>query len=153
MISKTVLVLAEAFGEGLNAERVAAALARGLETDGRLECDLCPLHAPPESWPTEAAGRASVASVVLDEHDFDARMRAARALVIARARLDDRTLPGGVAFEAATRARQGGVPAYAVTAHDQLDPFEARILDLQVVLEATSSRALIAAGRKLAAIV
>jgi hypothetical protein len=80
-------------------------------------------------------------------------MRAARAVVIARERLDDRTLAGSVAFEAATRARQGGVPAYAVTAHDELDPFEARIVDLQVVLQAADTRALSAAGKKLAALV
>lgn len=138
MISKTVLVLAEAFVEGLGAERVATALARGLEAESRLSCDLCPLERSGES---------------LDGHDFDRRMRAARALVIAWPNLNDSTLPGSVAFEAATRARQGGVPAYAVTAHDELDPFEARIVDLQVVLEAGSSRALSAVGRKLAALV
>jgi hypothetical protein len=162
VISKTVLVLAEAFGEGLSAERVAAALARGLEADGRLDCDLCSLEATPESQPAGPAGRASAASAALDEHSFDARMRVARALVIVCERLDDHTLPadrrsrrssiGSIAFEAATRARQGGVPTYAVTAHDELDPFEARIVDLQVVLEAGDARALSAAGRKLAAL-
>jgi hypothetical protein len=42
------------------------------------------------------------------------------------------------------------VPAYAVTGRDELDRFEARILDLQVILEASTARALSAAGRKLA---
>jgi hypothetical protein len=170
VISKTVLVLAEAFDEGLDAEHVAAALARGLEACGRLDCDLCTLETTPESQPAGPAGRASAASAALDEHSFDARMRVARALVIVREHLDDRTLLadrrsrrvprmgyrssiGSVAFEAATRARQSGVPAYAVTAHDDLDPFEARIVDLQVVLEAGNARALRAAGRKLAALV
>lgn len=145
MISKTVLVLAEPFGEGLDGEHVASALARGLRTGGQLACDCCGLQESPETRSRTAA--------LLDECDFDRRMRAARAVVIARARLDDRTLAGSVAFEAATRARQGGVPAYAVTAHDELDPFEARIVDLQVVLQAGSSRALSAAGRRLAALV
>lgn len=171
MISKTVLVLAEAFGEGLSAGRVAVALARGLEADGRLDCDLCPLEAPPVPQPAGPAGRASAASAALDEHSFDARMHAARALVIVRERLDDRTLLadrrsrrapgwvglqfryrsaiGSIAFEAATRARQGGVPTYAVTAHDELDPFEARMVDLQVVLEARTPRALRDAGVEL----
>lgn len=153
MISKTVLVLAEAFDEALDAERVAAALARGLEADDRLDCDLCPIQAPATSQTARPVGRASAASAALDEHSFDERMRAARALVIVREQLDERALAGSVAFEAATRARQGGVPAYAVTARDELDPFEARIVDLQVVLEASSSRDLIAAGRKLTAIV
>lgn len=146
MISKTVLVLAEGFGEGLTAERVATALARGLAADGRLETDVCPLD---EGLGVLATGP----SAPLDEADFDRRMRAARAVVLACAKLDDRTLAGSVAFEAATRARQSGVPAYAATANNALDPFEARIVDLQAILQADGSRALGAAGRKLAALV
>ncbi len=146
MISKTVLVLAGPFAEGLSGARVCAALARGLTAGGQLECDACPLE-------TDLGIRAASASKPLDEADFDRRMRAARALVIACAQLDDRTLAGSIAFEAATRARQAGVPAYAITGHDALDPFEARIVDLQIVLEASTVRALSAAGRKLAALV
>lgn len=143
MISETVLVLAEGFGEGLDAERIASAIARGLAADGRLEVDLCPLR--------DGLGQsAAIPSSPLEEARFDVRMRAARAVVLVCAKLDDRTLAGSVAFEAATRARQSGVPAYAVTAHNALDPFEARIVDLQLVLHADSTRALSAAGRKLA---
>jgi glycerate kinase len=145
VISETVLVLAGPFGERLDAERVAAAIARGLTADGRLECDVCPLE-------EDLGARAGEASKSLDEVEFDRRMRAARAVVLACERLEDRTLTGSVAFEAATRARQSGVPAYAVTGHDALDPFEARIVDLQVILEAGSVRALSAAGAKLAAL-
>jgi len=146
MISETVLVLSGPFGERLDAERVAATIARGLTAQGRLECDLCPL--------TQDLGvRAEKPSEPLDRVDFDRRMRAARAVVIACARLDDRTLAGSVAFEAATRARQAGVPAYAVTGHDALDPFEARIVDLQVILEASTPRALSVAGEKLSELV
>jgi glycerate 2-kinase len=83
----------------------------------------------------------------------DGLSHSARALVITCAHLDDRALAGSIAFEAATRARQAGVPAYAVTAHDELDPFEARIVDLQVILQASTPRALSAAGRKLATLV
>jgi glycerate kinase len=146
MISKTVLVLAGPFGERLDAGRVATAIARGLTAEGRLECDLCPLDA-------DLGARAGGASKLLDQVDFDRRMRAARAVVIVCAHLDDRTLAGSISFEAATRARQAGVPAYAVTGRDALDPFEARIVDLQVILEASTPRALSAAGRKLAALV
>jgi glycerate kinase len=146
MISETVLVLAGPFGERLDAERVATAVGRGLGANGRLECDMCPLD---EDLGTSAGG----ASTLLNGVDFDRRMRAARAIVIACARLDDRTLAGSVAFEAATRARQSGVPAYAVTGDDALDPFEARIVDLQVILEAGTQRALSAAGRKLATLI
>jgi glycerate kinase len=74
-------------------------------------------------------------------------------VVIAAARLDERTLAGSPAFEIAIRARQSGVPAYAVTAHNGLGAFDARMLDLQLVLEASDARALSAAGRRLAAVV
>jgi hypothetical protein len=146
VISKTVLVLAEGLGEGLDAARVASALARGLAGEGRLEVDVCPLEGGLE-------GAAANPSAPLDEVDFDRRMRAARAVVLVCARLDGRTLAGSVAFEAATRARQSGVPAYAVTAHDELDLFEARIVDLQVILQADSSRSLSAAGKKLVGLI
>jgi hypothetical protein len=150
VVSRTVLVLAESFGEGMDLNRVAEALGRGLRADGRFECDLCPLD---ERAAGQAGKRPRESSALLDGLDFDRRMRAARAVVIARKHLDDRTLAGSVAFEAATRARQAGVPAYAVTGHDELDPFEARIVDLQVILEASTPRALSAAGRKLAELV
>jgi hypothetical protein len=42
------------------------------------------------------------------------------------------------------------VPAYAVTGSNALDRFDARILDLQVIIEARSRRALVAAGRTMA---
>lgn len=146
VISETVLVLAGPFGELLGAERAAAAIARGVTADSHLECDLCPID-------EDLGTRTDKPSELLDDADFDRRMRAARATVLACARLDDRTLAGSIAFEAATRARQSGVPAYAVTGHNALDPFEARIVDLQVILEAGTPRALSAAGRKLAAFV
>jgi glycerate kinase len=146
VISKTVLVLSGAFGERLDAERVATAIAGGLSANGHLECDLCPLRA-------DLGAHIGEASKPLDRVDFDRRMRAARAVVIACAHLDDRTLAGNVVFEAATRARQAGVPAYAVTERNELDPFEARIIDLQVILEAGTPRALGIAGRKLAELV
>ncbi|MGA9285182.1 MAG: hypothetical protein WBV85_07035 [Solirubrobacteraceae bacterium] len=145
MISETVLLLAGPFDERLEAERVAAAIGRGLAADGRLICDLCPLEEEPCARTADASGH-------LNAVDFYRRMRAARALVIACARLDDRALAGSVAFEAATRARQGGIPAYAITAHDELDRFEARIVDLQVIIEASTPRALTAAGKRLATV-
>ncbi len=146
MISKTVLVLADSFGEGLDANRVADAIGRGLCAEGHLECDLCPLY-------VDTGTRADIPAKLLDGLDFSRRMLAARALVIACERLDDRTLAGSVTFEAATRARQSGVPAYAITGRNALDPFEARIIDLQIILQASTARALSAAGRKLAALV
>jgi glycerate kinase len=127
VIPETVLLLVEDFPR-LGAERVRGALRRGL--------DPRPVRVLP-----------------LGEAVDDATLRSARAVVLAAARLDDRTLAGSAAFEIATRARQAGVPAYAVTAENALDAFEARIVDLQVVLEARTPRALSAAATKLAQIV
>jgi hypothetical protein len=163
-ISKTVLILCEAFGDGLDASRVGRALARGVEAKG-WACDVCALANEERRKPARLAGeqgklgriageRGKLDQIAgerteLDRLDFDRRMREARAVVIAVRELDDRALAGSVAFEAATRARQSGVPVYAVAARDELDPFEARIVDLQVVLQAGSTRALGAAARKL----
>jgi glycerate kinase len=140
VISRRVLIAAHAFPDSPDAAGVAAAIARGLEADGQFEADLCPVVAD------EGDVRA-----LPDSLDFDARMRRARAVVVAAGHLDHAALRGSVAFEIATRARQAGVPSYAVTARDTLDRFEARILDLQLVVEARSSRALVTAGRRLAA--
>jgi glycerate 2-kinase len=74
-------------------------------------------------------------------------------VIVGAGRLDERTLLGSATFELATRARQAGVPAYAVTAVNALELFDARILDLQVILEAGSVRALGGAGKKLAELV
>jgi glycerate kinase len=74
-------------------------------------------------------------------------------VIVGVQRLQEQALAGSPTFELATRARQAGVPAYAVTAENRLNPFDARILDLQVILEAGNPRALVAAGRKLAGLV
>jgi glycerate kinase len=136
VIARTLLVAASAFDSELDAERVGDAIARGLRAAG-WSADPCPLDG----------------DATLEALGFDGRMRAARAVVIAEPALREQTLAGSLAFEIATRARQGGVPAYAVTGENLLDSFDARILDLQTILEAKSHRALIAAGRALAKLV
>lgn len=144
MIPQTVLVVASSFGDALSAEDVARAIGRGLVAGGLPEPDLCPLD--------EGSSEASPEEIRmhLEALDFDTRMRRARAVVLAERRLAESTLRGSAAFEIATRARQGGVPAYAVTAENTLAPFDARILDLQVILEAGNKRALVSVGGKLA---
>jgi glycerate kinase len=138
VIPRTVLIAVEPFGDGLNAERVAAAIGRGVRVaDPSLGVDLCPIERTEPAVPP----------------DFDARMRAARAVVVGTKRLDERTLLGSATFEVATRARQAGVPAYAVAAENELSLLDARILDLQVVLNARDARALRRAGEKLARLV
>jgi glycerate kinase len=93
------------------------------------------------------------APFVLDLLDFDRRMRAARAVVTGEGRLDESSLAGKVVSEVATRARQAGVPCHAVVGQRALDDFGLRILDLQAVFEAGTTRQLAAAGRKLAGLV
>ncbi|MEA2152289.1 MAG: glycerate 2-kinase [Solirubrobacteraceae bacterium] len=147
MLPRTLLVASRAFGEQLSAQRVATAVARGL-ADGGWQVDLCPIEAP-----ARATGPASGVGELLGALNFDARMRSARALIVCEYRLQEDTLTGSVAFEIATRARQSGVPAYAVTAHDGLDSFDARVLDLQAIVQATGTRSLRTAGRRLAGLV
>ncbi len=147
MSSRTVMVAVGSFGE-LSAGRVAAAVERGLRAaDKTLTVDCLPI---------ESEGHGVVSAAVreaLDAAGFDARMRAARAVVVGASRLDERTLVGSATFEIATRARQAGVPAYAVTAENAMSAFEARMLDLQVILQARDARALRRAGERLAGLV
>jgi len=139
-----LLLACSPFGPRLSGAAVARALADGVQDGGLPDPDLCPL---PSLEDKEAVRR------VLDALDFDARMRSARAVVVAVARLEERTLAGSVTFEIATRARQGGIPAYAVTGDNLLEAFDARILDLQLIVQARGRSALVSAGRRLAGIV
>lgn len=168
MIPRTVLIVMEPFGEGLSAKRAGAAVGRGLQAgDPSLGVDLCAIepggakgHLPGDRLaaagsPRDANGPLLPADVssLLQALDFDARMRAARAVVVGAERLDERMLVGSVVFEIATRARQAGVPAYAVAGESALSPFDARILDLQITLQARDTRGLRRAGEKLAGMV
>jgi glycerate kinase len=100
-------------------------------------------------WARYGARLEPGAAFVLKALDFDARMRAARAVVVGEGRLDATTLEGKIAGEVATRARQAGVPCHAIVGADALDRFGARILDLQVILEAGTPEGLAAAGEEL----
>jgi glycerate kinase len=104
-------------------------------------------------WAACDARLEAGAPFVLEQLDFDARMRAARAVIVGEGRLDLGTLAGKAPGEIATRARQGGVPCFAAVGSRTLDAFGARILDLQAVLEAGDAGALEAAGRRLATLV
>ncbi|HWX43839.1 MAG TPA: glycerate kinase [Solirubrobacteraceae bacterium] len=147
MISRTVLIAVEPFGEELGPARVAAAIGRGVQAgDPTLAVDSCPIEAG------EGVDAEDVRTL-LESLDFDTRMRAARAVILGVCRLDEGTLLGSATFEIATRARQAGVPAYAVAGENRLSLFDARILDLQVIVEAVDVRALRRAGEKLAGMV
>lgn len=101
-------------------------------------------------WAQFDARLVAGAPFVLEALDFDARMRASRAVVVGEGRLDRGTLAGRACGEIATRARQSGVPCHAVVGERALDRFDARILDLQAVLEASSLQQIEAAGEALA---
>ncbi|MGZ4299446.1 MAG: glycerate kinase family protein [Solirubrobacteraceae bacterium] len=101
-------------------------------------------------WSAFGAELVPGAAFVLDEVGFDARMRAARAVVTGEGKLDMQSLVGKVVSEVATRARQTGVPCHAVVGTRELDSMGARILDLDRVIEASTLAELEAAGRTLA---
>jgi hypothetical protein len=152
VIPRTILVVASGFAPSLSGAGVASAIARGIAATARaLETELYALDDPRvvAVVASEVRGRRRVA----ERGGFVARLSRARAVVLARPHLFPDALGPGPVFEIATRARQGGVPAYAITASSTLDLFQARMLDLQVVLEARSERALLKAGRELGALI
>jgi glycerate 2-kinase len=100
-------------------------------------------------WAEFDAELVSGAVFVLNAIGYDARMRAARAVVTGEGRLDRTSLVGKAVSEVATRARQAGVPCHAVVGANALEPFDARILDLQLVLEAGTLEQLEAAGAQI----
>jgi glycerate 2-kinase len=101
-------------------------------------------------WAEFAAELVPGAQFVLDAVDFDRRMRAARAVVTGEGKLDQQSLAGKLVSEIATRARQSGVPCHAIVGTRELDSFGVRVLDLQAVFEASTTRQISAAARRLA---
>ena len=90
------------------------------------------------------------APFVLEALRYDERMRAASAVIVGEGRLDETSLQGKALGEAATRARQAGVPCFAIVGTNSLDLFGARMLDLQRVVEAPSLDAMETAAASLA---
>jgi glycerate kinase len=141
------------------AEADPAALIAALDDHGGLGgaalVVLCDVRDPgPPAIALRDERRARLAAgvpFVLEALDFDTRMRGAHAVVVGEGRLDRSTLRGRVVAEIATRARQGGVPCHAVVGVDAIERFDARILDLQAIVEATTIAELEAAGEALAA--
>lgn len=104
-------------------------------------------------WAAFGAELVPGAAFVLDAVGFDPRMRAARAVVAGEGKLDAQSLVGKAVSEVATRARQAGVPCYAVAGACELDRFGQRILDLQAVLTAGTTAELKRAGAELAKLI
>ena len=100
-------------------------------------------------WAAHGAQLEPGAPWILDALGFDARMRATRAVVTGEGKLDEQTLEGKLVGEIGTRTRQAGVPLHAIVGTDALDAFGKRIIDLQLVQEATDLREMEAAGERL----
>ena len=100
-------------------------------------------------WAAYGAALEPGAQFLLDALAFDARMRAARAVVTGEGKLDEQTLEGKLVGEIGTRTRQAGVPLHAIVGTDRLDAFGKRIIDLQFVQEATNLAEIEAAGERL----
>jgi glycerate 2-kinase len=104
-------------------------------------------------WAAFGAELVPGAGFVLDAVGFDARMRAARAVVCGEGKLDQQSLVGKIVSEVATRARQAGVPCHAVVGARELDTMGARVLDLDRVLVASTLDEIETAGRTLAELI
>ena len=104
-------------------------------------------------WAQYDAALEPGAAFVLRALDFDARMRAARAVIVGEGTMDEQTLQGKIPGEIATRARQAGVPCFAIVGTSELDAFGARMLDLQRVLEAGDLDAIAVAAASLADVI
>jgi glycerate kinase len=130
-----VIVLAAADAGGAHA---AAALAAAQDLGGARVVVLT----GPGDAPADRPGRVVAEPgprFILEALGVDARLRAARAVIVGAGRLDDRALRGAVEGELAVRARQAGVPCHAVVGERALDLFSARILDLQRIVEASTA--------------
>jgi len=150
LIPRRALVASLPFSTTLGAEEVAAAITEGLRAGGGAEPDVLVLSAG-RRRPLEVRGAAPrTPGGPLELAGFDERLRRAKALIVASGRLERAHLRATPEFEILTRARQAGVPAYAICGDARLDAFDARLLDLQVVIEARTARALNAAARRLA---
>ena len=101
-------------------------------------------------WAHRDAKLVPGAAYVLDAIGFDDAMRASRFVVTGEGRIDRQTLSGKIVFEVATRCRQAGVECHAVVGRNELEPFEARLIDLATVTEAGTERRLRTAGARLA---
>jgi glycerate kinase len=101
-------------------------------------------------WATTGAELVAGATFVAQALGLPARVRRARAVVTGEGRLDGTTLEGKAVAEVAQTARQLGVPTHAVVGRNEMDRFDARILDLQIILEAGTRAALRRAGHELA---
>jgi hypothetical protein len=117
-LSPPILICAQPL-DSLRASEVASAAAAGFSEAG---------HAV-DVMELPAEGNKAL----LAEQQFDRRMRAAFAVVIVTERLRDGEMRGTLPGELATSSRQAGVACHAICAENSIEPFTARIYDLQTI--------------------
>jgi glycerate kinase len=128
-----VLIAPADFSGAFTAREVADALQRGLAASGQ----------PAQVSDGVDGGEDQVPLVT--------EIRAARAVITGMGCLDRHGLMGTFLSAVATSARQSGVPCHAVVGSNRLDLFDLRILDLQLVLEASTLAEIEAAGAEIGA--
>jgi glycerate kinase len=80
-------------------------------------------------------------------------MHSARCVITGEGKLDEQTLQGKLVGEIGTRTRQNGVPLHAIVGTDALDAFGKRMIDLQVVVEASTLDEVEASAHRLGALI
>jgi glycerate kinase len=88
------------------------------------------------------------APYVLDALGFDARLRAADAVIVGEGRIDAQSAMGKIVGEIAARARAAGMPVHALVGRNELTAD----IGLASVTEATTLAELEAAGERLASV-
>jgi glycerate kinase len=102
-------------------------------------------------WARLGAALEPGAPYVLDALGFDARLRAARCVVVGEGRMDVQSAMGKIVGEICARAGAAGVPVHAIVGRSELDPAAAHEIGLQSATEATDLARMEAAGERLAA--
>jgi glycerate 2-kinase len=104
-------------------------------------------------WAGVGAELRPGAPYVLEVLGFDARLRAASAVVVGEGRLDRQSVMGKIVGAIASRAHAAGVPLHAIVGQAQIDDATAAEVDLRSVTEASTLTELESAGERLACLV
>lgn len=104
-------------------------------------------------WAGVGAELRPGAPYVLEVLGFDARLRAASAVVVGEGRLDRQSVMGKIVGQIAGHARAAGVPLHAIVGQAQIDDATAAQVDLRSVTEASTLTELESAGERLARLV
>jgi glycerate kinase len=127
----SILICAQSLGSNLSAGAAGEAIGAGL-ADAGLASEVVEM---PDSMSTG---------------ELRARILASFAVVLFVRSLTASALAEGPAGVVATDARQSGVACHAICAESEIDPFTARIYDLQTIRQAREPAQLTDAGRRLA---